>query len=179
MRRGLTQNFVYIYAPHPIITDKELLSMATLDLAEPSTVPPFQYQWKYSYGDECEWLIINPKTFTAIREEEATWFLKEAGELGFVIVKDPNNGAEVRKESIKGLQAALKYWRERGARKIADFRKMRGLSKEDMEDYKYDYHPYYIAEAKGRVIEKELRRVQNSEPRKSVVAPQKGKVANA
>lgn len=166
MRRGLTQKLVYIFAPQPAVTDKEILELATLDLAEPSGVPPFQFQWKYSFGDECEWLIINPQTFTPIREEEAQWFLKEAGELGFVTVTDPTNDVEVRQAALKGLQAALKYWRERGARKIADFRKMRGLSKEDMEDYKYDYHPYFVAEAKAKVIEKELRRVQSGGQRR-------------
>jgi hypothetical protein len=165
-RLGLTQKIVYIYAPHPKVSEASLLKAATLDLVEPSVLDPFEFTWKYSFGEECEYLIVRSQTFTPIRENESREFLREAAELGFVIVKDLNNEEEILKQSRAGLMKALAYWRERGNRKIADFRKARGLAKDEMEDYKYDYWPYFLAQAKAEAIQKELKRLERAPARK-------------
>lgn len=166
-RRGLTQTLVNIYSPHPKVSEEKLLKEAGLGLVTPSERDPFEFMWKYGAGAEREVLVIQAGSRTPIREEEAKMFLKEADELGFVTVPLSPSDKDIRDASIRGLQKAVAYWRSRGNTKIAEFRRTRGIGREEMEDFRYDYWPYYLAQAKAEACEAELRRVKSdkSEPK--------------
>lgn len=161
-RRGLTQTLVNIYSPHPQTDEADLLKAAGLDLTTPSVRDPFEYTFKYGSGAEREVLVFRAGTLTAVREDEAAMVVKEAGDLGFVVVPMVPSDKELRDAALNGLRKAIAYWRERGNAKIAEFRRARGIGKEEMEDFRYDYWPYHLAQAKCDACKAELDRIKKT-----------------
>lgn len=160
--RGMSEKVFHIYNPLPNIDDEEILKQAGLDLLEPATRCQWICDWKYSGGDEREYIHLSPGQFLMLRESEIKDFLKECAELGMVVVKDPQDPESIREASIKGLIAALKFFKDRGKKRLMDVRKTHGFTAEEMEENKHDHWAYHYNEAKAHFIAEELKHLKKA-----------------
>lgn len=180
MRRGINQKVVYGYNPLPKVSEQELLTAADLELTTPSKRSPFAVRWQYSSGTEREDITLEPGDSLTLRENpEAREFLAEFKELGLVIVEDINDRAEVLAKSIEGLRVAQRHYLDRGAAQAYKMGREASpnRSKEQVDgDFRYDYYPYFLNEAKAKAIGALVRKHQaeldklTAEQRKSAAA---------
>lgn len=169
--RGITEKTIYLINPLPEVGEAELLKEAGLDMIEPKEQQPFEMHLQYSYGLEKEQMHLQPQQRLLLRESEGPELLASLQELGAVVVSAEASDDEVAKAHLRGLQTALKYWRDIGGR-LTSLRKDRGLSKEDMEEYRYDYWPYFLAAAKAKYIENEIKKLRRQPARESFAKKQ-------
>lgn len=159
--RGISEQIVWLYNPCPDITERELLERAKLENIEASDLSPFEIRWKYGGVLETEWLVLRPGEQHGVRKSEAAEFMEEFGEQGMVTLSAHPDVEEARTKAVKGLQQALKFWKDRGGKRAMEYRKKNALSRDDMEEYRYDLWAYYLNEEKAKAIEAEIRRLQN------------------
>lgn len=160
-RRGLSEKSYYAFNPLPPTTDADLLERAGLDLMDPVSPLPFAVSWKYGGTLESEVVRIPPGDMVMLRGGiEVRDFEKAWSEFGLVVLENPQDLKEVRAKTIAGLQKAVQFWSQRGAKKLVELRKLHGYSKEDMEDYKHDHWIYYINQAKADVLAELLRELR-------------------
>jgi hypothetical protein len=160
--RGLREKMVYIHNPLPLVSDLELLKRADLEFIEGSERPfLFSWTWKYDTGPNFEQLRVAPGEFSPLREAEAHGFIAEFGEQGAVAVEDPEDADEVLKAKLKGLNAARKFWLDRGTRRAQAYRKVQGIGKEELEEQKSDLWPYYRNQAAAEVCDEEMKRLKD------------------
>ena len=160
--RGLRETMVHIHNPLPNISDVELLKRADLELIEGSDRPfLFSWTWKYDTGVNFEQLRVLPGEFSPVRKSEALSFIAEFGEQGAVMVEDPEDAEEVLKAKLKGLNAARKFWLDRGTRRAQAYRKVQGIGKEELEEQKSDLWPYWRNQAAAEVCEEEMKRLKD------------------
>jgi hypothetical protein len=150
--RGISEKVFHIYNPLPDVDDQEILDRAGLELMEPAKKSQFTCHWQYSGGAEQEWIHLNPGEFLLLRESEVKEFMKENREHGMVVVDDPSDPESIKAASIKGLTAALKFFKDRGKVRLVDVRKTHGFTKEEMEENKHDHWAYYYNQAKADII---------------------------
>lgn len=166
-KRGLREPIVYLYNPLPKTTEEALLEDAGLELIEPSGRDPFEVEWTYGTGFERETIRIPAGEFFPLRQSEAKEALRQLKELGVVQVHtDDSEDPDVRIEAATGLKRAASYWSERGYRRVADFRKAKGIGKEELEEYTYDLWPYFLGEAKAKAARKALDELRRSNVKK-------------
>jgi len=179
--RGVSEKTVYAYNPLPDVSEAEIVEHVGLDLITPSTVPPFQFNWQYGGGLEKELVTINPGEAVPLRTSEAKELMREARDMGIVLLDDPHDEAEVRKKSIEGLHRARQYWRARGELRKSWYRKERGLSRDELEDMKENLHVWFINEGKVHFISEEARRLQGrgAPKKKNEAQPQEEDVSGA
>ena len=159
-KRGLSEKTFYLFNPMPKISDAELLVKAGLPLTEPKNVDPWQVHWKYGCGLGSEGLRLGAGETWPVRESEVRELLSRSKrEMGIVVLEDESEESK-RAGEIEGLRRALPYWRRLGTPWLNEYRKNRGLTREDMEDYRYDLHPYYIAQAKTELIQARIQEIQ-------------------
>lgn len=157
--RGFNEAIVFAYSPLPAVSDAEILKMAGLDgVFEPAKVSPFNFSWKHAAGHDAEVIELNPGDFIPMRESEARTFIQSGNnvELGLVIVKDKNDTKEIRDASIKGLRAAIKFYRQHGKAKQMTMKKRHSLSDQELSEQRADYYPHFINEAKEKVCQAKL-----------------------
>lgn len=160
-RRGLSEKSYYAFNPLPPTTDADLLERAGLDLMDPVSPLPFAVSWKYGGTLESEVVRIPPGDMIMLRGEiEVKDFAKAWTEQGMVILENPQDLKEVRAKTIAGLQKAVQFWAQRGAKKLVELRKLHGYSKEDMDDYKHDHWVYHINQAKADILAELLRELR-------------------
>ena len=164
-KRGISEKVNHIYNPLPDVSDEEILERAGLDLIEPAKRSQWICDWKYSAGQDGEWIHLGPGEFLMLRESEVRDFMRENREMGMVVVDDPTDPESVRKATLAGLTAALKFFRDRGKVRLLDVRKTHGFTQEEMEENKHDHWAYYYNQAKADIISdvlKDLRKKQKS-----------------
>ena len=169
-RRGISEKVFHAFNPMPDVTEERLIKLANLPLIEPSRRAPFDVLWKYAGGLDQERITLSPGETLVLRETEAQQFLTEFKELGMVVVEDVNDKDEVRRKRAEGLQKALTFYSDRGMKRVTEWRKTHGHSKEDLDDFKYsDLWVYYLNQAKADVVAEELQEVK-ARKRKSAAA---------
>lgn len=170
-KRGLSEEVVYVLNPLPDVEDAELLKRAGLALATPATESPFRMTWQFGSGLERETVTLDPGERALLRSSEAAEFMETFREQGAVVLPLECGEAEVAKHTADGLRRAQKFYRDRGAARVKDYQKTHGLSKEELEDHRYETWAWHHNQAKADVIEESLRRVLS--------APKKGAAAKA
>lgn len=157
LKRGLSQRIVWAYNPLPDVKDEEVLARAGMDIATPSVESPFRLHWQYSGGLEREDIFLNPGEAHPLRESESREIYRDMYTMGLVLL-ERNDAEERREKTLEGLRRALTYWRDRGAVKIQDFRKLHGIGEAETQDHKYELlYPAFIAKAKTEIIEETIR----------------------
>jgi len=162
-RRGLREKILYAHNPLPNISDSELLEKAGLDLMEGATRPIlFTWSWKYSAGLEFESLRLKPGEFAPLRENEAKDFMVEFREQGGVLAPNEDvNDPATRKLVIEGLTRAHTFYANRGANKrVPEWRKVHGLSKEEALESKYEVWTFYRNQAAADVIAERIQKLR-------------------
>lgn len=158
--RGISEKIVWLYNPCPKVSTEELLKRADLENQEASILSPFEIRWRYGGTGETEWVILNPGDLHGVRSSEAEEFNAEFKEQGMVVLPDRASADEARKLAIEGLKLGLRFWKDRGAKRAMEYRKKNALSREDMDEYRYDLWSYYLNEEKARACEAEIKRLQ-------------------
>jgi hypothetical protein len=156
--RGISEKIVYAFNPLPDVSDASLYKAAKLPLIEPAKISPFVVTWKYGGTLEDETVHLQPGDFLGLRESEGQEFLRDKSEVGCVLVDDPTDEEQVKEARRKGLIVAQKFYAERGHKRIFEWRKNHGVSKDEMEDHRYDLWVYYYNQAKADLIAKELKK---------------------
>jgi hypothetical protein len=156
---GMTEKTFCIYNPLPAVTEEELFEAAGMNegmvrIAERS---PFMLEWRYSGGREREYIDLKPGESKQIRKVGAEMFVKANADQGAIMFAPGTPRDEVLRLSIAAVQKAIKFWHDRGAPRIAEYRKVHGLSKEELEDQKYDIWPYYLNAARAKALEAHLK----------------------
>jgi hypothetical protein len=170
-RKGISEKIQYVHNPLPNVTEEDLLAKTDLDLIRASTRPFFEFRWKYGAGLENEFVVVSPGEFLPLRASEARDFLREFSEMGGVIVEDKDDADAVRKATDKGLQAAFKFWSDRGSKRVAEYRKRHGISKDDLEDHMYDLWVYFRNQAAADLVKATISELRKSAFKKSPAAP--------
>jgi hypothetical protein len=158
---GMTEKTVCIYNPLPDITEEQLFEVAGLGdgRIRPATRSPFMMEWRYSGGREREFIDLKPGEAKQIRRIGAELFVKANAEQGAIMFDPGASRDEIVRLSIPAVQQALKFWGERGAKRISAYRKLHGLSKEELEEQKYDdgVWTYFAAQGRVKVLEQHLK----------------------
>lgn len=179
MKMGMTESTVCIHNPMPDVSEESLLELAGLNdgAIVPANRSPFIIEWRYSGGREREFIDLTPGETKQIRRLGAEMFVKANAEQGAVMFDPDAPRDEVLRLSIAGVQKAMKFWHERGAPRISAYRKLHGLSNEELDDQKHDVWAYFVAAAKVKVLEnhlktlrKELTEITSSKTRKPAAA---------
>lgn len=163
----LNEPVFYVCNPCPETTNRQITDAADLELAVTNDEPAFRFVWSYSSGVEKQTLILDPGCRIALRESEVRQLGQQMKEVGIVAVPDTATEAEEKAIFAKGLDIAIKFWKDRGNKRLLTVRKNLGLSKDDMEDYRYEHHCYYTNEAKGEACIAELRRLRKPAPKRA------------
>lgn len=159
MKMGMTETTVCIHNPLPVVSEEHLLELAGLNdgAIVPATRSPFILEWRYSGGREREFIDLQPGETKQIRRIGAEMFVKANAEQGAVMFVPGTPLDDVLRLSIAGVQKAIKFWNERGAPRISAYRKLHGLSKEELEEQKHDVWAYFVAAAKVKALEDHLK----------------------
>jgi hypothetical protein len=168
---GMTEKTFCIHNPLPDVSQEHLFELADLNdgALVPATRSPFMLEWRYSGGREREFIDLKPGESKQIRRVGAEMFVKANAEQGAIMFEPDAPRAEVIRLSIAACQKAIKFWHDRGAPRISAYRKLHGLSKEELDEQKYDVWPYFEAAAKVKVLEdhvKQLRKELAAEAKK-------------
>jgi hypothetical protein len=164
--RSMFETAIYVHNPLPDVPESQLLKLAKLDeLMEPAKRSPFIMQLRYSGGAEREFMDLKPGEERLVPISAAAAFVDANAELGAVrYPADADEAAKIHSRII-GVQRAIKFWQERGLKRLAAYRKTHGITQEEMEDFRYELWAYHLAAARARVLEdhlKSLRRQQTA-----------------
>lgn len=158
-KRGLSEKVVWAHNPLPAITDAEVLQLADLPMATPKNKSPFELRWQYAGGEEREDIVLEPGEFHPLRVSESLDIEREMREQGLVLVNDQTDKAEVLAKAEQGLRIAQKFWRERGAPKLQQYRQRAGITEDEMGERRYELWAYHVAKAKAKLLEEATGRV--------------------
>lgn len=160
---GVLTKSVTIFNPLPQTKMGEL--MEAVDYYPPATDPDdfaftLDYIWAAGSAEQ-ELLRIEPgEKVEGIQAKTAVNLVGTSlKDKGLVLLEE---GADERRAAIDGLTRALNFYRERGTTQIRKYRRVHGLTKEEMEFHKVDTAPYFLNEAKADAIEEELKRLRTT-----------------
>jgi hypothetical protein len=156
-KRGFSEQTFLATNPMPDVTDAEVLKRAELDMIEPKERSPFMMDWKYAPGPDSEYVSLAPGDSVIIRKSECAEFLTEFGEMGGVVIPTAASELEILQAKAQGLVSAVKKYAEQGKTRLVEIRKGKGLTKEDMDDYKYDHWAYYYNQARSEICAEHLK----------------------
>jgi hypothetical protein len=148
MRRGITEETVYVLNPLPPIEDAEVLERAGMsETSEAAKLKPLVIDWQYSFGEEREFIRLEPGQRVLMRVSDAQAFLKECAERGLVTHRVDADEATIARVSAEGLKKAIAFWSDRGRQRLITIRKKLGLTKEEMEDSRHEHWSFYYNQA--------------------------------
>jgi len=126
------------------------------------SVSPFQIFWAFGSHDEREEFLIEPGESLTLRDSEAGTFARDLHEEGGVVFENPDDLNEVKTKSIAALRRVHSLLRDNGFSAVR--RLMRTASPprdfSSLSEFKYDYWPYIINEAKSLAISDEIKRLE-------------------
>ncbi len=158
MRRGITETSLRVWNPLPAdITDEDVVEKSGLDLMRTVPLSPLRRQWQYSFGPERELLVFEPGDSHVLRESDANACLAELKEQGIVAVALDADEDTLAQATRDALRAAVTFYADRGAKRIAAYRRIHGVSKDDMEDVKHDVWSYYYNQALSEMLNERLK----------------------
>jgi hypothetical protein len=151
-KRGFSEKNYCGANPLPDISDAEILERAGLDVMEPKDMGPFTLDWKYAPGPDREFARLKPGDYLILRESERQMFLTELADLGAVVYPHGADPFVKATAELKGLRRAMEHFGRQGNTRLIELRKTHGLTKEEMDDYKYDHWAYYYNQARADVL---------------------------
>lgn len=153
-KRGISEETVIAYNPLPDVDEGTLLIEAGLEDIDPGSKHPFALFWQYSAGQERETIELNPGEELVMRESDARDFQRELGEQGLAVRPMDADEDEINRISDAALRRAHEFWRNRGGTRIVEYRKTHGISKEELDERKYDIWSYHLNQARADAIKK-------------------------
>lgn len=160
MRRGITEKSVTVLNSLPPIDDATVLERAGLaDVAEAGKLTPLHIDWQYSGGLEREFIRLLPGESQILRESDAQAIMRECAERG--LVTHPVGASEdvVLKARVEGMKRAITFYADRGLKRVQALRKKHGLTKEEVEENKYDYWSFYYNQAVADLLREHLNEI--------------------
>lgn len=136
-RRGISEKSYVVVNALPAVEDTEVLKRAGLDQSESAQRLPLTKLWTFSSGREREILNLPPGEEKILRESDARALFKELGEQGIALY--PHNADEEEKAKAKrdALRRAWTFYRDRGKKKVTEYRKRHGMDEKQAEDERY------------------------------------------
>lgn len=162
--RGLRERQKFVFNPLPKGQSQrkyaEQAGFVRLQVA--STEDCFRYGWKFSGGLQAESIVLDPSDFwrdeagrvCALRESEANELIRDLGEMGIVLVDDPDNEDEVLEKGIRGLDKAISYWGTRGRTCLDQYQMLNQFDDTKMRNARLETWVYYVNEKLAEHLEK-------------------------
>lgn len=155
----MSEKAVYVHNPLPALTDAEILAKAGLDdTATPHHISPVYIDWKYSFGEESDYIRLQPGDRHPMQAEFAREMMREKGEQGLVTYPLDADAATVQKACLEGVKRAITFWADRGTKRLTTIRKIHNLDRQAMEDSKHDHWSFYYAQATSDLLRESITR---------------------
>jgi hypothetical protein len=151
-KRGFSEKVFHGVNAMPDTSDADILKRAKLDMIEPGKRKPFTLDWRFAPGPDSEFVSLAPGDFCLLRESECHFFLEEFRDIGGVVYPVDATDLEKATAVVDGMRRAMKHFNDQGSVRLVDLRKKHGLTKEEMEDFKYDHWAYYYNQARADVL---------------------------
>jgi hypothetical protein len=84
-------------------------------------------------------------------------FREEFKDIGGAVYAVDATDLEVAEEEAKAIDRAMKHYARQGNVRLVDIRKKHGLTREEMEDFKYDHWAYYYNQARADILKEALK----------------------
>jgi hypothetical protein len=156
-RRGFSEKNYRGANPLPEVTDAQVLKRAGLDMTEPKDMSPFVLDWIFAPGPDREFVRLNPGDHVVLRQSECPMFREEFKDIGGAVYAVDATDLEVAEEEAKAIDRAMKHYARQGNVRLVDIRKKHGLTREEMEDFKYDHWAYYYNQARADILKEALK----------------------
>lgn len=151
-KRGFSEPTYHGVNPLPAVTDDEVLTKAGLDLTTRARRLPFTIDWKHDFGENYEFIRLEPGDSVILRQSEIQGFKDMVGELGVAVFRIGCSPVEKAEAELEALRIAMNKYTEQGRVRLTAIKKTHGFSDQDMEDHKYDHWAYYYNQAKADIL---------------------------
>jgi hypothetical protein len=158
-RRGISEKSVQLINAMPLVKRADVLRLAKLpEYFErvPDTIGSILIEW--DGGENHEIVHLKPGARTVQVESVAATFLKLYAEQGLVRVPLDASDEDERRARLAGLVAARRFYQDRGARKLQEYRAIHSLTNEQLEERREsDLWQIHVNQAIADLIEVEMR----------------------
>ncbi len=152
-RRGLREKIQYATNPFPVPPPGTVWSqryfaglcdIVSLQVARVGS--ELRTVWIYGSGGDSEVHEFKEGEMHELRASEASAFLREKGELGYVLIEDPSDEDHVRERKLEGVRRAIDFYENgmRGADKLIELAAIHSLNDQQMSQQKRTYWIYHV-----------------------------------